>query len=199
MFATIARRARAPIPVHGVSGNYAQAVYSAAVAKNSKPQVAKDLEALNGAMANAKISDFMSDPFVDSKKKLSILSEVAAKTKMSPLTVNFFSVLAENNRLGMIAEISDIYARIIKAEAGFTPVTVTSAVKMSAAQEKEVAAAVKAIVGGDAVVDLQSEVDADIVGGLIVSIGDKYTTMQHIDLSTSSKIQKFSGLLKQGV
>merc|ERR1712076_273109 len=141
-------------------------------------------------MANAKISDFLSDPFVDSKKKLSILSDVAAKTKMSPLTVNFFSILAEN---------TDIYARIIKAEAGFTPVTVTSAVKMSAAQEKEVAAAVKAIVGGDAAVDLKSEVDADIVGGLIVSIGDKYTTMQHIDLSTSSKIQKFSGLLKQGV
>merc|ERR1712076_322380 len=113
-------------------------------------------------MANAKISDFLSDRFVDSKKKLSILSDVAAKTKMSPLTV-------------------------------------TSAVKMSAAQEKEVAAAVKAIVGGDAAVDLKSEVDADIVGGLIVSIGDKYTTMQHIDLSTSSKIQKFSGLLKQGV
>ena len=87
----------------------------------------------------------------------------------------------------------------MKAEAGFTPVTVTSAVKMSAAQEKEVAAAVKAIVGADANVDLTSEVNEELVGGLVVSIGDKYTTMKHIDLSTASKIQKYSAILKQGV
>lgn len=70
MFASIARRAKAPIPVHGVSGNYAQAVYSAAVKKNAKPQVAKDLAALQGALANAKVNDYMSDPFIDSKNKL---------------------------------------------------------------------------------------------------------------------------------
>lgn len=199
MFASVARRAKAPIPVHGVSGNYAQAVYSAAVKKSAKPQVAKDLAALQGALSNKRISEYMSDPFIDSKNKLSILNSVAAQQKMSPLTVNLFSVLAENNRIGQIAEISEIYARIIKAEAGFTPVTVTSAVKMSAAQEKEVAAAVKAIVGADANVDLNNEVNEELIGGLIVSIGDKYTTMQHIDLSTSSKIQKFSAILKQGV
>jgi len=199
MFASVVRRAKAPIPVHGVSGNYAQAVYSAAVKKSAKPQVAKDLAALQGALSNTKVNDYMSDPFIDSKNKLNILNSVAAQQKMSPLTVNLFAVLAENNRLDKVAEISEIYARIIKAEAGFTPVTVTSAVKMTPAQEKEVAAAVKAIVGSDANVDLNSEVNEDLIGGLIVSIGDKYTTMQHIDLSTSSKIQKYSAILKQGV
>jgi len=199
MFASVVRRAKAPIPVHGISGNYAQAVYSAAVAKNQKPAVAKDLTGLSEAMENPRVSDFMKDPFVESSRKLAVLSDVAKKQKMSPLTVNLFSVLAENNRLDMVDEISNIYKRIIQAEAGFTPVTVTSAVKMSAAQEKEVAAAVKAIVGAGANVDLNVEVNSDIVGGLVVSIGDKFTTMQHIDLSTSSKIQKYSALLKQGV
>lgn len=199
MFSSIIRRAKAPIPVHGVAGNYAQAVYSAAVTKQQKPAVAKDLTNLAAALENEKVNDFMKDPFIESARKLNVLSDVAKSQKMSPLTLNLFSVLAENNRLGLVGEISNIYKRIIQAEAGFTPVVVKSAVKMSAAQEKEVAAAIKAIVGEGANVDLQVEVDADIVGGLVVSIGDKFTTMQHIDLSTSSKIQKFSALLKQGV
>lgn len=199
MFGTVARRARAPIPVFGISGNYAQAIYSAASLKNVKPKISEDLAALNSVFENAKIGEYMRDPFVDRKMKLSIFTEAAKSQKMSNLTINLFSVLAENNRLNLVGEISEIYARIIKAEAGFTPVLVKSAVKMSAAQEKEVAAAVKSIVGGDANVDLQTEIDDDIVGGLVVSIGDKYTTMKHIDLSTSSRIQKFSGLLKQGV
>ena len=43
------------------------------------------------------------------------------------------------------------------------------------------------------------KVDDEILGGMIVSIGDKFTTMQHIDLSTSSKMQKYGALLRQGV
>ena len=69
MFTSALRRAT-PIPVHGVSGNYAQAVYQAAVKKNSKPQVAKDLAALQGALGNDTVNDFMSNPFVDNQSKL---------------------------------------------------------------------------------------------------------------------------------
>ena len=90
------------------------------------------------------------------------------------------------------------YARIIQAEAGFTPVKVTSAAALSKAQEKEVAAAVGAIVGGGNV-QIETAVNEDLVGGLVVSIGDKYTEMNHIDLSTSSKLKKYQALLKQGI
>ena len=198
MFSSIARRAKAPIPVHGVAGNYAQAVYSAALKKDQKTQVAADLSALQGALKNNKVSDYLVDPFIPSAQKLNLLNEVAKKKKMSPISLNFFAVLAENNRMELVGEISDIFGRIMQAEQGFTPVKVTSAVKLNAAQEKEVAAAVKAIVGTGNV-EVSTEVNEELLGGLIVSIGDKYTTMQHIDLSTSSKIQKYSALLKQGV
>merc|ERR1711972_1089814 len=103
----------------------------------------------------------------------------------SPLVVNLFDVLAENHRLGLVGEISDVYARIIQAEAGFTPVKVTSA-------------AAGAIVGGGNV-QIETAVNEDLVGGLVVSIGDKYTEMNHIDLSTSSKLKKYQALLKQGI
>jgi len=127
-----------------------------------------------------------------------MVTDVAAKLNLSPLIVNLFDVLAENHRLALIGEIAEVYARIIQAEAGFTPVKVTSAAALSKAQEKEVSAAVAAIVGGGNV-EVTTDVNEDLVGGLVVSIGDKYTEMNHIDLSTSSKLKKYQGLLRQGV
>lgn len=86
----------------------------------------------------------------------------------------------------------------MQAESGFTPVKITSAASLSKAQEKEVSAAVAAIVGAGNV-HVETEVDAKLVGGLVVSIGDKYTEMNHIDLSTSTKLKKYQGILRQGV
>merc|ERR1711990_156521 len=186
------------IPTFGVAGNYAQALHGAAARKGAKEQVSKDIAALQGALENAKINDFLASPFVEAKQKMNIVTDVANKLSLSPLIVNLFSVLAENHRLGEIREIGEVYARIIQAEQGFTPVKITSASALSKGQEKEVSAAVAAIVGGGNV-QIETEVNADLVGGLVVSIGDKYTEMNHIDLSTSTKLKKYQALLKQGV
>merc|ERR1712055_134168 len=48
-------------------------------------------------------------------------------------------------------------------------------------------------------VEIDSKVDGGIVGGLVISIGDKYTEMNHIDLFTSSKLKKYKAILKAGI
>jgi len=194
---TAARGVGTPIPVFGISGNYAQATYSAAAKQGAKDQVSKDLAAFSAAMKNSKIAEYLADPFVDSNKKLAMLGDITKAQKMSPIVNNLFGALAENHRLGLVGEVAEVYARIVQAEAGFTPVNVTSAVALNKSQEKEIAAAVGAIVGSGNV-QMTTDVNADLVGGLVVSIGDKYTEMQHIDLSTSSKLKKYSAILKGG-
>jgi len=186
------------IPTFGVAGNYAQALHGAASRKNAKEAVSKDIAAFQGALENPKINDYLASPFVEASKKLAVVNDVANKLNLSPLVVNLFTLLAENHRLGDIKEIGQVYARIIQAEQGFTPVKVTSASALSKSQEKEVSAAVAAIVGGGNV-QIETDVNAELVGGLVVSIGDKYTEMNHIDLSTSSKLKKYQALLKQGI
>jgi len=37
------------------------------------------------------------------------------------------------------------------------------------------------------------------MGGMIVDIGDQYTDMKHIDMSTASKIKVYLDLIKQPV
>jgi ATP synthase F1 delta subunit len=163
-----------------------------------KQKVNSDLAMFNGAMENKAVNDFLCDPFIPAEKKLGVLTDISAKKKVSPLVINLFGLLAENNRMDQLASIATIFGRICQAEEGFTPVTVTSATELSGAQKKEVAAAVEAIVGAGGKVEINSAIDADIVGGLVVSIGDKYTEMNHIDLSTSTKVKKYSAILKSG-
>ena len=195
---TTTKSAQAPIPCFGIAGNYAQALHGAANRKNAKQQVSQDIAAFQGALENPKVGSFLASPFVESKIKMNIVADVSEKLNLSPLVVNLFDVLAENHRLGLVSEIAEVYARIIQAENGFTPVNVTSAAALSKSQEKEVSEAVAAIVGGGNV-QVTTDVNEELVGGLVVSIGDKFTEMNHIDLSTSSKLKKYQGLLKQGV
>ena len=109
-----AARNSTTIPTFGIAGNYAQALHGAANKKNCKDQVSKDIASFQGALENEKIADFLASPFVEASKKLAIVNDVAAKLKLSPLVVNLFDVLAENHRLGLVGEISDVYKLLEK-------------------------------------------------------------------------------------
>lgn len=41
------------------------------------------------------------------------------------------------------------------------------------------------------------QVDASIMGGMVVNIGDKYTNMKYIDMSTATKVKTYLNLIKQ--
>ena len=59
---------------------------------------------------------------------------------------------------------------------------------------KELEASLKAFLKKGESLQLTTKVDPAILGGMIVSIGDKY-----VDMSLSSKINKYTALLKQAV
>nr|XP_002127217.1 ATP synthase subunit O, mitochondrial [Ciona intestinalis] len=190
---------RTPIPTFGLTGCYAQALYSASVKSKTKENVAKDLVTIGGMFQSQKVADFMNDPFIKSDIKLGLLKEVATKAGMSNTSVNFFGVLAENNRLDLISDVTDIFARLMSAEKGEIPATVTTAQALDAKQKKEVETALAKFVNKNEKIILTEKVDPSLLGGMVVNIGDKFTDMKYIDMSTSSKIKTYLELIKQPV
>lgn len=65
---------------------------------------------------------------------------------------------------------------------------------MDAATLKEVESALSGFLQKGQSLQLTTKVDPSIVGGLVVVIGDRY-----IDMSLSSKIERYTALLKQPV
>lgn len=68
---------------------------------------------------------------------------------------------------------------------------VTTAKPLDADSKGKLEATLKALVKAGQNIQLTTKVDPSIIGGMIVSVGDKY-----IDMSVSSKINKYTQLIK---
>merc|ERR1712080_605750 len=99
----------------------------------------------------------------------------------------------------MLGEVSEVFARILRADAGEVPCTVESAIELTTSQKAEVAESIAGLLGEGQHAVIDSSVNADLRGGMIVSIGDKYTEMKYIDMSVASKVNKYTELLRQGL
>merc|ERR1711935_273649 len=155
---------------YGVSGAYASATYSAAVTQGTKDAVAADLGLMATVLENGSIAEYFGNPFTPAVTKLAALDEAAGAAGLSETTVNLFGCLADNNRLNLLAEVAEVYARIMEADSGSVPCEIVSAIALTDEQQADVA--------------------SDLMGGLTVAIGDKYTEMKFIDMSVASKVTK---------
>jgi F-type H+-transporting ATPase subunit O len=76
---------------------------------------------------------------------------------------------------------------LMKARRGQVDATITSAYELSKKQSDQIAAAIKATRKDAKEVIVTSTVDASIIGGIQVQIGDKF-----LDLSIKSRIEEVS-------
>jgi len=112
--------------------------------------------------------------------------------KMSDVTMNVMTTLAGNARLDETTKVVDAYEKLMKAKRGEVDAVITSAAPLTKAQQDSITAALKAQAGKGKNVSLSTVVNPDILGGIQVSIGDQF-----LDLSASSKINEFAGLLNK--
>merc|ERR1712002_557429 len=144
--------AKPPIQVFGLSGRYANALYSAAVKEKKLDVVEKELGDIQKLLQTDKILDeFLRNPTIPrALKRDAVTSEVICE--------------------------------------------VVTAKPLDAALQKEVSATLKSFLEKGQVIKLKSSVDPSIVGGMIVTVGDKY-----IDMSISSKLKLYTDLINQPI
>jgi F-type H+-transporting ATPase subunit delta len=79
-------------------------------------------------------------------------------------------LLIDYGRVSVVPEIAEHFDALKAAVENTVDVTVTSAAKMSAAQEKTVVAALQERLGRD--VNLFTEIDENLIGGAVIRAGD---------------------------
>jgi len=183
---------RTPVPVYGIEGRYASALYSAATKKKALDAVEKDLATVAATLkSDARLSEFLNDPSVGKSLKVEGVSGVADKLKLNPLSKNLLVGMAENNRFTDIPAVASTFATIMAAHRGEVECVVTTAKALDAATTKEVEAALAGFLKAGQKSLITYKVDPAIVGGMVVSIGDKFC-----DMSMATKLNKYSELLK---
>ncbi|XP_040030233.1 ATP synthase peripheral stalk subunit OSCP, mitochondrial [Gasterosteus aculeatus] len=182
---------KSPIQVYGVEGRYATALFSAASKQNQLDQVEKEMGKVSALIKDPKVSSIVMNPHVKRSIKQKTFHDALAKAKVSNVTVNLINVLADNGRLPITADVIAAFGKMMSAHRGEVICTVTTAQPLADADLADLKVALKGFLKKSETIKLETKFDPAILGGMIVSIGDKY-----VDMSTKTKIQKLTKLIK---
>lgn len=177
--------------ISGVAQRYAGSLYELAADAKSVSKVETELGRFEALIEGSdELKRLIVSPVFSADDQLRAISAVADKAKISGLTGNFLRVVARNRRLFAIPGIIKAFRQIAAEARGEMAADVTSAHALSAAQEKELAKALKSVAGKDVAINVT--VDPSILGGMVVKIGSR-----QIDTSLKTKLNSLKLALKE--
>ena len=163
---------------------YAQALVNLAKESDQLQHWSDMLALLEAVTVDPAMADLIESPNVDDADCLSLLADICGN-KIDDSAKELLSVLVENGRLGIVADIRELF-ELEKAKAeGSITAQVTSARALNATQQATLIAALAQRLGRE--VTLECEVDASLLGGAIIRAGDLV-----IDGSASGKLSRLS-------
>jgi F-type H+-transporting ATPase subunit delta len=174
-----------------VGERYAQALFDLANEQGAAAAVEADLKSLKAAIADSRdLKILLASPAFGSDDKGRGLAAIAEKAKFNPTTRKFLGLLAANGRAGALAAVIAAFEALSAKARGAVSAEVTTAVPLSAAQTKGVAAALRQALGKDP--EITTRVDPAILGGIRVKVGSKL-----FDASLRSKLESLKFALKR--
>lgn len=148
---------------------YAKAAFSIAQKTSQLREWARFLEAARGLIQIRSVQEAIKNPTISKVQKLDFLIDLLGE--MSEPQKNFLMLLALYRRLFLLSDIAlifDVYYREAKQIAA---VEVVSAYPLSAEQEIQLKNALQLKL--DKKIELSLRVDASILGGVILTVGDR--------------------------
>ncbi|RKF72984.1 ATP synthase subunit 5, mitochondrial [Golovinomyces cichoracearum] len=185
-----------PVALHGLDGTYATALYTAAVKNQTLDRTAKAINELkNLNQKDPKLSKILQAPSLSAGDKSAIIDELQKQIGDSgrgDTVRNFMKTLAEYNRLGLLQSVCEKFGQLISAARGEVEAIVISATPLDSKSLSRLENAISksSFLGEGRKLRIKNTVKLDIIGGLIVEIGDRT-----IDLSVSSRVAKMNKLI----
>jgi len=183
---------QAPIKVYGVEGRYAHALFSAAAKTGALDDAERELNAVQALMDDeAALAEYCNDPTINKFEKRDVMVEVLKAQKFSDLTVNFVSVVAEENRLKRSKGIIQAFNKIMRARRGEVDCTVTTANPLDDATASQLSQTLQKFVKPSETLKIETATDPSLIGGMVINLGEYY-----IDMSTASKVKRITAALR---
>ncbi|XP_022734579.1 ATP synthase subunit O, mitochondrial-like isoform X2 [Durio zibethinus] len=186
-------KVKVPLALFGGSGNYASALYLAAVKGNNLDKVESELLDLVEASKKSRIfSQFTKDLSVPAKTRVEAINDICGQAKFSDLTKNF--LVAENGRLKYIESIAKRFVDLTMAHKGEVKAVVTTVIPLPPQEEKELKETLQEIIGEGKQVKLEQKIDPSILGGLVVEFEQKV-----FDMSIKTRAKQMERFLREPI
>lgn len=165
-----------------VASRYAKSLIVLAQEQNILEEIKKDMEViLNACRTSKELKLVLKSPIIKGDKKLSIFKEVFGGL-VNNLTISFIDILIRKGREIYLEGIASEYIRQYREIKKIVTAKVVTAVPLDDTLRNKISELVK---NNASSVELEEKVDSSIIGGLIVTVGDK-----QIDASIAGKINE---------
>jgi F-type H+-transporting ATPase subunit delta len=161
---------------------YARSLFEVAKEQSKIDEIREQLGQFADALAeDHDLQVFFFSPYFSTTEKEEGLDKALDGADDS--LVNFLKLLIENHRMPVIFRVRRAYEALWEEENRLLPVSVTSAIKLDHKTVSEIGDRIAEQTGRK--VELSSEVDPDILGGIVVRVGN-----QVLDASVRNRLEQ---------
>ena len=149
---------------------YAKAILQEANEANAGDIVFDDMRSVQATIRGSKeLRAMLKSPVVKAEDKRQALLSIFGD--QSKYTHSLINVLVDNKRTDILTGVAESYISLYNEAKGIKEANVTTAVALSSELENQVLEKVKEITGSTNVT-LKNDIDASIIGGFILRVGD---------------------------
>ena len=154
-----------------VASRYAKSLLDLAVEKGQLEAVYVDVLLVKSICDNSHdFINFLNSPIIKADKKVSTLKAIF-DTKVNAMTSGFLTIVANKRREAIIPQMVTSFIEQYKTNKHILTAVITSARGLDATTKQQALALVKAQLNGE--IELVEKIDANVIGGFILKIGDK--------------------------
>ena len=173
-----------------LAGRYASALFDLARDQRQIDTVGRSLDALGQALLDSKdFAELITSPLVSREEAGKAFAALAPQLGLDAITTSFLGVLAKNGRKNELRPVIRAFRRLSAEHRGETTADVITARPLNDDQVAALKQQLQVRAGRN--VNIDSQVDPTILGGIIVKLGS-----QQIDASIRTKLNRLAQAMK---
>lgn len=155
-----------------IADRYAKSIIDLAQEQGSLESTKEEIEALKEVCSNKDFYLMLKSPLINADKKQRVFDAVIGR-KLSKMTSTFFGILLRKSREGYLPEVADEFLARYKRLQHVSSVKLTTATPVDDTVKREILSRLVASPNTDDNVEIQTEVDATLIGGFILEFEGK--------------------------
>ena len=140
---------------------------------------------------NPKLLQVFRNPLIKAEDKKKIINQITDKIEVSKIVQNFCLLLGDKDRLGNFPSIQIFYNKLLDQKEGLLRGKLVTAIELSSEKQKEIRNKLEEKFAQSLILD--HETDNNILGGLVLQVGDKV-----YDASLKAQLDRLKENIKRG-
>ncbi|SFW29747.1 F0F1 ATP synthase subunit delta [Nitrosovibrio sp. Nv17] len=167
---------------------YAEAVFRLAREGNALQEWSDTLRLAASIAADEQLRALTGDPNVPARRLAELLLDIGGD-RFDAAAKNFILLLAENGRIQLLPEVSDLFEQLKTAHEGVLDARIATAFALSDVQRDDLVASLESRFKRK--IDATVSIDPELIGGVKVEIGDEV-----LDASVRGRLEAMAVALK---